>query len=403
MLGEPLAVALELLAVLAVAARASLPALAAVLALGALAKELFLLMPPLLLLARLPHDGFRRALRAALLVAAPACATYWLLRAWWTPGLRTPHPPWDGELLRAGLDVLSTDAADTARALLLAGITPLALAGAFVRESRPYLRVFGYLALACLAISLFAWLNVPSARPVPLFGANTERILIYALPLLLPLALSAVERVLRLPPGLAPAASGSRSRALAVVAGLLCIGCVAFPFWGTDRYARLPLHGSRDGPLLMAFCRESLRVARRVARGEEVVLEPGRLRFAWGEDDPARLFEMRWFLRDGWGPLAHYGVHDVVMREPRAVLVLPSLGQRPLEVGLRLESAAAGAMLAFVNGRSVGRAASGPEASESLLRVPADALKRGDNLLALSVVEGAPRGARLRSYRIRGL
>jgi hypothetical protein len=178
---------------------------------------------------------------------------------------------------------------------------------------------------------------------------------------------------------------------------------VAFPFWGTDRYARLPLHGSRDGPLLMAFCRESLRVARRVARGEEVVLEPGRLRFAWGEDDPARLFEMRWFLRDGWGPLAHYGVHDVVMREPRAVLVLPSLGQRPLEVGLRLESAAAGAMLAFVNGRSVGRAASGPEASESLLRVPADALKRGDNLLALSVVEGAPRGARLRSYRIRGL
>src|SRR5262245_22017436 len=200
MLGEPLAVLLEVAALLAVASSAGLPVLAALLALGVLAKELSLLITPLVFLARLPTEGARRALRSALFAALPACALFLLLRLWWTPGLRTPHPPWDLALLRAGLEVLGAEWPETWRALLLSGVTPLAALGALLRESRPFLRSYGYLALVCLLISLTAWVNVPSATPVPLFGANTARILIYALPLLIPLVLHAVARALRLAP-----------------------------------------------------------------------------------------------------------------------------------------------------------------------------------------------------------
>ena len=62
-----------------------------------------------------------------------------------------------------------------------------------------------------------------------------------------------------------------------------------------------------------------LRILQRLLeRGEEVAFEPERMRFSWGEGDPGRLFQMRWFLREGWGALAHYGIHESVMREPRA-------------------------------------------------------------------------------------
>jgi hypothetical protein len=156
------------------------------------------------------------------------------------------------------------------------------------------LKRYGYLALSCLALSLLAWINVPSPVPVVLFGANTERLLLYALPLLIPLALVALERLLRVA-ALVPAPASGRSRLLdaAAVAGLSV--ALLLPLLGVDRYRRLPLHEPRDGPLLMAFCRESLRTARRIERGEEVRLDPEQLRFAWGVSDPGRLFEMRWF------------------------------------------------------------------------------------------------------------
>jgi hypothetical protein len=403
MLGEPLAALLQIGALLAVAAGAGPLALAALLALGVLAKELFLLMPPLLLLARLTQDGLRRALRASLAAAAPALAVLLALHLWWTPQLRTPRAPLDLALLRAGLEVLGLDWYDTARALLLTGITPLALLGALLPESRAFLRVYGYLALLCLVLSLVAWVNVPSATPVPLFGANTERLLLYALPLLIPLALRALERGLRLAPAVAAAPGAAAParvwpRALALTA---LSAALLLPFLGTERYRRLPLHEPRDGPLLMAFCQESLRTARRLERGEEVAFDPERMRFAWGIDDPGRLFEMRWFLREGWGPLAHYGIHDVVMREPRATLVLPCLTPRALHVTLSLEAPQPSSFQAFLNGAAVGRVSATPERTPSPLLVPAAALVRGDNLLTLSAVDGAPPGTRLRGLTLR--
>ena len=373
---------------------------AALLALGMLTKELFLLLPPLLLLARPDGLGWRRALRAALLAAVPALLVLLLLRFHWTPHLRTPHAPWNLELLRAAAATFREQWPDTARALLLSGLMPLALLGALCRAARPYLKRYGYLALLCVLLSLLAWINVPSPVPVALFGANTERLLLYALPLLIPLALVALERLLRRA-ALVPVPAGGRSRLLeGVGAAGLCVALL-LPLLGVDRYRRLPLHEPRDGPLLLAFCRESLRTARRIERGEEVRLDPAQLRFAWGVSDPGGLFEMRWFLREGWGPLAHYGIDDVRMREPRATLVLPCL--RPRDVGVTLQLVAAGpaSFDVTLNGARAGRLDVAAGQSDVALRVPAPLLFRGDNLLTLSAVDGAPRGIRLLRYRLR--
>jgi hypothetical protein len=359
-------------------------------------------MPPLLFLARVQRDGARRALRAALLAAAPAFSVLLLLRLWWTPGLLTPRAPFDLALLRAGLEALGLDWFDTGRALLLSGVMPLALAGAPLREARPFLRVYGYLALLFVALSVAAWVNVPSPTPVPLFGANTERLLIYALPLLIPLALLALERVLRLAPAVAPPpASGAEPSWLRAASVAACAAALLLPLLASQRYRRLPLHASRDGPLLMAFCRESLRTARQLERGEEVAFDPERMRFAWGIDDPGRLFEMRWFLREGWGPLAHYGIHDVVMREPRATLALPCLNPRALLVSLALQAEQPASFRVFVNGAAVGRVGASPEGAPASLLVPAGALVRGYNLLTLAALDGAPLGTRLRGLTLR--
>jgi hypothetical protein len=366
-----------------------------------LAKELFLLLPPLLLFARAPRDGFRRALFGALLAAAPAFAVFALLRLWWTPRLHVPSPPFDLTLLRAGADVFVADWRETTRALLLSGVMPLALLGAATREARPYLKTYGYLAALCVALSLFAWINVPSRVPVPLFAANTERLLLYALPLLIPLALIALERALRLGVVAPTALAAPQPRLLRLLALPACGLALLLPLFGVDRYRRVPLHERRDGPLLMALCQESLRAARRLERGEEVLLDPAELRFAWGISDPGRLFEMRWFLREGWGRLAHYGVDDVRMREASASLLLPCLRPRPLLVTLELEAPDTATFDVSLNGAALGRAAVGPGLPPLLLRVPAQALFRGDTLLTLASSDGVPRAARLKSYRLR--
>jgi hypothetical protein len=398
MLGEALAVSLLVAALLAVATEGALPLFAALLALGVLVKDVFLLLPPLALLVCRRRSGLGRALGAAVACALPALASVWLLHAWWTPSLRTPHAPWNADLWRAGLEVLQRDAPETWRPMLLQGLLPLAVLGACLRESRAYLSLYGYLAPLLVLVSLVAWINVPSPVPVPLFGANTARLLIYAVPVLVPLALVPFERVLRLPLA-APASPAvpATARRLAVV---VCVACVASPLVLSDRYRRLPLHEPRDGPLLMAFCRESLRMARRVERGEEVALEPERHRYTWGEYDPGQLFEMRWYLRAGWGRLPHYGTDDVLMQATTAELVLPCLRPRELQATLLLEAERPTALQAFVNGRALGSVKAGRPAAPGTLTIPGAALFRGDNLLKL-VAEATPPKLRLVDYRVR--
>ena len=80
--------------------------------------------------------------------------------------------------------------------ILLGGVLPLALLGALRRKSRPYLWAAGYLAAAFLLLPFVAWAYDPRPNRIPFFDATVRRLLIYALPVLLPLAALAVDRLL---------------------------------------------------------------------------------------------------------------------------------------------------------------------------------------------------------------
>ena len=110
---------------------------------------------------------------------------------------------------------------------------------------------------------------------------------------------------------------------------------------------------------------------------------------------------MRWFLREGWGARAHYGVGDVVMQESQASLVVPCLRPRALEAALRLEAPSPRPVELLVNGRSLGERIVGPGGGEAVVRLPPDALFRGDNQLTLSAPGGA--GLRFRSLTVRSV
>jgi hypothetical protein len=398
-LGEPLLVALKLAFVVALEAGASLPVLALPLALGAFAKESVLFFPPLVFLARRGRDGNARAASAALLCALPAALVILAVRYVWTPYMAVPRAPMDVEMARAAWRELAQTWRPTGEALLLGGILPLALLGALRRQARPYLLRYGYVAAAMIAASLTAWVNVPSARAVPLFAANTLRILIYALPFLIPLVLMALDRVwphMSEPAPVSPPRRRWPGRAAAAATAALVLA----PVVALDPYRRAPLHESRDGPLVRATCQETLRVARRLARGETVTFDPAVQKFAWGVYDAAEQNRMRWFLRKGWGAMAHYGTGDIVMHEAQAGLLVPVLSPRDIEVRLTLESPQERRLQAFVNGAPAGSLPAGPQAAESALRIPAGRLFRGDNLLLLAAGVDAS-GVRLRRLTLR--
>lgn len=396
-LGEPVALLLQLLFVLAVEFGAGVPVLGFLLALGAYAKESVPLLVPLVFLARRRRDGNGRAALAAALAALPAVLVLLLLRYVWTPYVDVPRAPIDMALIREALTVFRETWKPTVLALLLGGVTPLAILGALRHKARPYLERYGYLAAAMVLVSLTAWLNVPSARAVPLFSVNTLRILIYALPFLLPLALVALDRAwphMREPAPPAPPGRLPNALAAAAAAALVLV-----PLFALDRYRRAPLHETRDGPLVRATAQETLRVGRRLSRGETVVFDPAVQRFAWGAFDAAEANRMRWFLRRGWGALAHYGTGDIVMHEPQAGLLVPCLAPADLQAVLTLEAPTPRRLRAFVNGRPAGLLSAGPAPVDSALRIPAAALFRGDNQLTIDA-GGEWTGVKLRRFTL---
>jgi len=195
---EPLTVLLEVAFLLAVESGAGLGVLALLAVLAVLSKEILLVLLPLVFLARWPREGIRRALAAAALVALPALAVTALMRLWWAPHLLTPYHLPDADVLPLALDRLQRSWAKTG--FWLGGVTPLALLGAFTPAARPFLRRYGYLVVLFLALPFVAWVYDPRPGRLPFFGVTVRRLLVYALPVLLPLALFAVTRILR-PPG----------------------------------------------------------------------------------------------------------------------------------------------------------------------------------------------------------
>jgi hypothetical protein len=397
---EPLTVALEVALLVALEAGAGLAPLALIALLGALAKDFFLLLLPAVYFARRRTDGDRRALVACAAVAAPAILATALLRYWWTPHLPAIHPALGPEVVTAAVARLRDTWSDTWPAPLLAGLTPLAALGAVRRAARPYLARYGYLLAVTLLTPFVAWLNVPAAAPVPIFGRNVLRLLVFAVPVVIPLALLALARPW---PAFAPSVVAARVAAPRPLATALTLAAVpamlVLPLFALDRYRRVDLRGPRDGPYVLAVCRETLRTASRLDRGLEVRFDAAANRFVWGESDPGELSRMRWFLRDGWGPQAHYGIDDIRTRGESARLLLPVLTPRPLEATLTLRAAGPVSIAFDVNGRQLGERTVAAEAQEVSLRIPAEMLFRGDNLLALRAVGGARIRLLALSYR----
>jgi hypothetical protein len=385
---EPVTVALQIAFLLAIESGRGVPTLALLATLGALSKELSLMLVPLVFFTHLPARGGRRAFYAMLGVALPALAATVLLRTYWVSHIKGPE-------LHLGLSTLTLVAArlaeswrETALGLLLGGLTPIALLGAFSPAARPFLRRYGYLLVVTLALPLVAWINIGGPKPMAFFGPNTLRLLLFALPGLLSLALFALDRIV--PHHRAPAAASDDPRPRAVEwssAALVALTLAALVF-GLDRYRRVDLRGFRDGPLVLTVARESLRTARRLENGRAVEWDPEHLRFDWGTTNPREMDRMRWFLREGWGERPHYGTGPVVMHDAQASFLVPLLAPRALDVTLTLQAPADDVVAFSVNGHRIHEAPAGVLPREVAFRIEADPLFRGDNRVTLDAKPG---------------
>jgi hypothetical protein len=389
-LDEPLSSALEVAFLLALASAAGTGALALLLTVWALAKELWPLFLPLVLL-REWRRGPRAALAATLAVAAGPLAVTLILREWWWRPPAAATVTGDAGSLEATAIALASWRQWTGPMLIL-GLTPVAVVGALRYRAHPFAARYGWLVAILLLVPLFAASYVSGS----FFAADVTRLLLYALPLLIALALMAFFPLVPAPePTSAPRAASRSSIVGGVAAAAIVISLPLF----LDRYRRIDLRGARDGPLVLALCRESLQAAQRLERDRPVVLDAATTGYEWGVSPPEEMGRMRWFLREGWGARAHYGTGDVVMQEARASLLVPCLRPRELEAVLRLDAPSPRAVEVLVNGRRLGERIVGPSGVESVVRVPAEALFRGDNVLTLAAPDGP--GLRFRSLVLR--
>ena len=403
---EPVGILLVTAFLLAIESGAGWGALALLATLLTLAKDgvIVLTLVPAVVLARWSL-GRSAAAVPALAAALPALLLTPALRWWWTPHIPVVAAPWDVELVRAAFLTLREVWISTALAALVGGLAPLAALGAVTTAGRAHLRRYGASLALLYAMAFFAWLKVPSREPVPLFGANFDRLLVYSVPLLLPLALAALGRLLPALICVEPPSWDRVSRPFAPqqwIPAVAALAVIAATSALVDPYRRIDLQGSRDGPLVLAVCRETWRTATRLAAGEEVVFDPQTRRFAWGESDPAQLGRMRWFLRAGWGARAHYGTNEVVMHEAAATVLLPVLVPGDLELRLRMMAPIPETLALSVNGQPLGSWHADPSAPEQAFRVPARLLFRGDNTVTVTSPEQGG-GARLREIRYRPL
>jgi hypothetical protein len=384
---EPLSVAIELAFLTAVQWGAGLPVLALLLCLMAASKEIWVLLLPLVYLARRREDGTRAA-AATLLTALPALVVAVALRWWWAPQIRPDRPQLSLDQTQLAWAWLRATWPETWPVLVLDGITPLAVLGLLHPAGRAFARRYAWLAAPLALLALTAWLYVPARHAMPYFGANTGRLMVYVLPFLVPLALFALDRVRPSwrPPISPPDRRATRLDRLAAV-GL--VAAVALPFLALDRYRRVPLHERRDGPLVLTVCRETLRAARRLEAGRSIVWDLSGEGYRRGEADPRRMSAMRWYLRDGWGDSPAFSSGPAAMTAAEATILLPCLRPHDLEISLGLDGLPGVRLEVLVNGKPVGTWR--PDAP---LRVPASGLFRGDNLLTL---RGGPGGVRLRS------
>jgi hypothetical protein len=397
MLAEPLG-GLLWIGVLLAFESGGLGAAALLLTLGALTKEVFLLFLPGVVLLLRPRLGLRRAVGATALAAVPALVATALLRFWW---IRLPPSEDAGALSPAQvlpvIRAILSSAPEWGPDALMLGVLPLALLGAARAGGRPLIERYGLLAVLTFGLPFAAGSYVGSGGlTTAFFTEDVARLLLYAFPCLLPLALHALGFVGEAPARTSP--SRRREWAFAVVALAVAVA----PLGLLDRYRRADLRGPRDGRRVLAFCRQSLAFARRIDRGRLVDYQVRERRFYLGRSYPHYLEHMRWFLLRGWGHAPHYGTEAIEMHEPRASFVLPCFDPKPLQLVLDLGAASQTPVRIEVNGRGVGRMTATPEVSRERFLVPREALFRGDNLVTLVTADAGSR-VRLELVRVRSL
>ena len=374
---EPFALALLLLALISIE-RGARWAISLSLLLLSLSKEIWVALLPLVFLKRLP-EGVKQASIGTAQAAAPAAWLWLAMRVLWAPQSQSPRAAADylgaaGSIF-ASVPVFAFD-------FLLGGLALAALLALTHPESRDYLKQHTLTLLPLLVLPLLAAAYTGEGAATSFFKADVPRLLIYVLPFAAALAV-------RLDPGhgrvVTPAPAGPMSRP-AVAA---CVLVLVLAPLALDRYSRIDLSTSRDGPYVLGFVRETIRTARRLDRGEAVVFDPAERKFAWGVSPPGELSKLRFFLRDGFGALAHYGIHDIRMREPRATLILPVLRPRRVQVRATMDARESAWVTFFAGGGKVGEALIGPQAVSVTLDIAADRLFRGDNPIELQCEKAA--------------
>jgi hypothetical protein len=216
---------------------------------------------------------------------------------------------------------------------------------------------------------------VPFLNPSDFSAPDLPRLHVYVLPPLLPFVLLAVDRVVRHRKEEAPGATLAQGWQ---VASLVAAGAIAVaPFVLLDRYRRVDLRADGDAARVLATCRGTLRAADRLAKGEEVMQYPTRQE----ADEPGEP-RLRWFLRDGW----EAGDAVATMTGTRATLIVPARPPRLLYLGMSFNPGT------FSNVRfsMAGRPLAWTRDEGINVKLPADALVRGDNLLLLERDPGSP-------------
>ncbi|HET7293269.1 MAG TPA: hypothetical protein VFM88_12650 [Vicinamibacteria bacterium] len=393
-LAEPLTLVCVLALLWAVEAGCGAGPLALAATAGALSKEIVILLLPVIFFARRDRDGTPRALATTLAAAAPAALATFLVRYVWASARPAPLAA-DQEAVWLALWRLVDGAGQWLPAAALSGLTPLAMLGALRAPGRLLLRRYGY-GLAVTWALPFAASVYTGEKSAPFFLDDIPRLLLYALPFVVALALVAWDAAFaHLEP---PAVRLHYATGAALVTSLLALLLGAWPALALDRYRRADLSGPRDGRLVLAFCRESLAEARRLEQGRQVDYDPERRSFVPRKSYPELLGRMRWFLRDGWGPGAPYRVGPVVTRSASAALVLPCLRPEDLNATLSLQAPREMRVRVAVNGRVVGELVARPEPDRLRVLVPGGLLFRGDNELRLLAPEP---GLRLLGLRVR--
>lgn len=386
LLTDPISVPLTLGLLLAIEAGAGAAILALLFVLGTHSKELFVLFLPLVYLSK-RGEGPLAAFKALALVALPTLVVVLTLRFWWTPYVEAPHVPLDLDAVRSVGAAFRHGWTTFPGAILLWGATPLAVLGALRPAARPFLKRYGYLAAVTLLAPFVAFLNAPRAIAMPYV---VPRHMIYATPFLLPLALLAIDRLWR-NVGTPPPPPGGRPL-WRWMAALATAAVLAFPFVALDRYRRALLHDPLVGPVVLTTCRETLRTARALGAGREVVWDIDRTGWTWGESRPGDMPRMRWFLRDGWGRFPWNQTGEARMVGPEASVLLPTFGDEGLDLDLTLSAPVPQRLGVSVNGHPLEPVSVTEEAEARGVRVPRDLLFRGDNVLAFQTAGGgAPR------------